>query len=139
MCVYYIYHTNLHICIHMHVIFLSFSLSLSSPSLSIFFFLLLFFLFSFDRVVCTYSLGYACMRVCSCVCACVCAFSGMQHILSISIPLCITIACLLFTNSNVSPCLSYIDCLSFSFINTACMWHGECVHARTDMCLSTGR
>lgn len=139
MCVYYIYHTNLHICIHMHVMFLSFSLSLSSPSLSIFFFLLLF---SFDRVVCTYSLGYTCMRVCSCVCACVCAFSGMQHILSISIPLCICVYYYCVPSLyqlDVSPCLSYIDCLSFSFINTACMWHGECVHARTDMCLSTGR
>lgn len=45
----------------------------------------------------------------------------------------------LYQCSNVPLCLSYISYLSFSFINTACMWHGEYVLARTDMCLSTGR
>ena len=126
----------------MHVMFLSFSLSLSSPSLSIFFFLLLFFfLFSFDRVVCTCSLVtpvcvyvHACVRACVRSVACNTSFLSPFHCVSV----CITIACLLFTNSSLLVSLTSTVFLSLSSIQRVCGTGSVCTRAQICACRLVG-
>lgn len=113
----------------MHVMFLSFSLTLFSFPIS--FSLASFFSLSFRQSMytCAYIEMYVCVYVCTRTCvhsvACNTSFLSPFHCISV----CITIACLLFTNSNV-PSLSLLHRLSFFLFHQYSVYVARGVCAR---------